>query len=70
VTRPAGRSKRLSPPAIGFPALTVDAGQDWSVKREEFRSAMMQRVAKTLTIHTPSLSKKSASDIASSLCST
>lgn len=42
----------------------LDAGQDWSVKREEFRSAMMQRVAKTLTIHTPSLSKKSASDIA------
>ena len=42
----------------------LEAGQDWSVKREEFRSAMMQRVAKTLTIHTPSLSKKSASDIA------
>ena len=43
----------------------LDAGQDWSVKREEFRSAMMQRVAKTLTIHTPSLSKKSAAaDIA------
>jgi AcrR family transcriptional regulator len=42
----------------------LDAGQDWSVKREEFRSAIMQRVAKTLTIHTPSLSKKSAADIA------
>jgi AcrR family transcriptional regulator len=42
----------------------LDGGQDWSVKREEFRSAMMQRVAKTLTIHTPSLSKKSAADIA------
>ena len=42
----------------------LDAGQDWSVKREEFRSAMMQRVAKTLTIHTPSLSKKAAADIA------
>ena len=42
----------------------LDAGQDWSVKREEFRSAMMQRVAKTLTIHTSSLSKKAAADIA------
>jgi AcrR family transcriptional regulator len=42
----------------------LDAGQDWSVKREEFRSAMLERVAKTLTIHTPNLSKKSAGDIA------
>jgi hypothetical protein len=42
----------------------LDAGQDWTIKREEFRSAIMQRVAKTLTIHTPSLSKKSAADIA------
>jgi AcrR family transcriptional regulator len=42
----------------------LDAGQDWSVKREEFRSALQQRVAKTLMIHTPKLSKKSAADIA------
>lgn len=42
----------------------LDAGQDWSVKREEFRSAMLQRVAKTLMIHSPKLSKKSAGDIA------
>lgn len=42
----------------------LDAGHEWSVKREEFRSAMLQRVAKTLTIHTPNLSKKSAADIA------
>jgi hypothetical protein len=41
-----------------------DAGQDWSVKREEFRSALQQRVAKSLMIHTPKLSKKSAADIA------
>lgn len=34
------------------------------MKREEFRSAMLQRVAKTLTIHTPNLPKKSAADIA------
>jgi hypothetical protein len=42
----------------------LDACQEWSVKREEFRSAMLQRVAKTLTIHTPNLPKKSAADIA------
>ena len=42
----------------------LDAGQDWSVKREEFKSALQQRVAETLTIHTPNLSKKSARDIA------
>jgi AcrR family transcriptional regulator len=42
----------------------LDASQDWSVKREEFRSALLRRVAKTLLIHTPSLSKKSAADIA------
>ena len=38
--------------------------RDWSVKREEFRSAMLQRVAKTLMIHSPNLSKKSAGNIA------
>jgi AcrR family transcriptional regulator len=42
----------------------LDAGQNWSVKREEFRSALQQRVAKTLRIHTPTLPKKSAVDIA------
>ncbi len=42
----------------------LDAGQDWSVKREEFRSALLQRTTKTLMIHTPNLSKKSAGDIA------
>jgi len=42
----------------------LDAGQDWSVKREEFRSALLERTAKTLMIHTPNLSKKSAGDIA------
>jgi AcrR family transcriptional regulator len=42
----------------------LDAGQDWSVKREEFRSALQRRVAKTLIIHTPKLTKKSATDIA------
>jgi AcrR family transcriptional regulator len=42
----------------------LDASEDWSVKRGEFRSAMVQRIAKALTIHTPSLSQKSAADIA------
>jgi AcrR family transcriptional regulator len=42
----------------------LDAGQDWSVKREEFRSAIQQRTARTLRIHTPNLSRKSAEDIA------
>jgi AcrR family transcriptional regulator len=41
-----------------------DAGRDWSVKREEFRGALLQRTAKTLMIHAPNLSKKSAADIA------
>ena len=42
----------------------LDAGQNWSVKREEFRSALLRRIAKTLTIHSPNLPKKPAGDIA------
>jgi AcrR family transcriptional regulator len=42
----------------------LDAGQDWSVKRDEFRTALLERTTKTLVIHTPKLSKKSARDIA------
>jgi AcrR family transcriptional regulator len=42
----------------------LDAGRDWSVKREEFRSAALRRLAGTLLIHSPSLPKKSAGDIA------
>ncbi len=42
----------------------LDAGPDWSVKREEFRCALLGRIAKTLTIHTPKLPKKSAGDMA------
>jgi hypothetical protein len=42
----------------------LDAGEDWSVKREEFRSALLRRTANTLMIHTPQLSKTSAGDIA------
>ena len=48
------------------PAFTrlLDAGREWSVKREEFRSVMLQHIAKTLVIYTPNLSKKAAADIA------
>ena len=42
----------------------LDASQDWSVKREEFRAAALRRVIKTLLIHKPSLPKKSVGDIA------
>ena len=47
----------------GFMKL-LDAGQEWSIKREEFKSALQQRVAKTLMIHSPNLSRKSAGDVA------
>jgi AcrR family transcriptional regulator len=48
------------------PALVrlLDAGHEWSVKREEFRSAVLRRIAKTLMIYRPTLQKKSAADIA------
>jgi AcrR family transcriptional regulator len=42
----------------------LDSDRDWSVKREEFRNALERRIAKTLMIHAPNLSKKSAEDIA------
>jgi len=42
----------------------LDTGQDWSVKREEFRSAVLQRIAKTFMIYRPNLPKESAGDIA------
>jgi AcrR family transcriptional regulator len=42
----------------------LDASFDWSVKREEFRSAVLARVTKTLMIHSPNLPKKSARDMA------
>jgi len=42
----------------------LDASGDWSVKREEFRSAALQRIAKTLMIHSPHLLQESAGDIA------
>jgi AcrR family transcriptional regulator len=42
----------------------LDAGQDWSVKREEFRLLLLQRTAKTLMLHTPNLPQTSAAEIA------
>ena len=42
----------------------LDVSQDWSVKREEFRNAVLRRIAKTLTIYSSNLPKKSAGDIA------
>jgi AcrR family transcriptional regulator len=42
----------------------LDASEDWSVKREEFRIAVVRRIAKTLTIYSSDLPKKSAEDMA------
>jgi AcrR family transcriptional regulator len=42
----------------------LDASQDWSVKREEFRNAVLRRMARTLKIYRPNLRKRSAEDIA------
>ena len=42
----------------------LDVSRDWSVKREEFRSEMLRRIAKTLMIYSPTLPKTSASNIA------
>jgi AcrR family transcriptional regulator len=42
----------------------LDASENWSVKRDEFKSASLRRIAKSLLIHSPGLPKKSAEDIA------
>jgi AcrR family transcriptional regulator len=42
----------------------LDASEDWSVKREEFRIAVVRRIAKTLTIYSSNLPEKFAEDIA------
>jgi AcrR family transcriptional regulator len=42
----------------------LDVDQDWSVKREEFRLALLQRIAKALMMRSPGLSKKIAEDVA------
>jgi AcrR family transcriptional regulator len=42
----------------------LDAGQDWSVTREELKDALLRRIAKTLMIYRPNLTKNSAADSA------
>jgi AcrR family transcriptional regulator len=42
----------------------LDASEDWSVKREEFRIAVVRRIAKTLAIYSPDLPNQSAEDMA------
>jgi len=58
--------ERLVAEVFAKPALMklLDASQDWSVKREEFKSAALRRITRTLIIHSPNLSQKSAGDIA------
>jgi AcrR family transcriptional regulator len=57
---------RLVEQVFAKPALMklLDASVDWSVKREEFKSAALRRLAKTILIHSPNLPQKSAADIA------
>jgi AcrR family transcriptional regulator len=56
----------LLEPVFNRPALMklLDSGPDSSVKREEFRSAVLRHIAKTLMIYSPNLPKQSAVDIA------
>ena len=42
----------------------LDSNEEWSVKRKEFKAASLRRIGKSLMIHSPSLPKKSAEDIA------
>jgi AcrR family transcriptional regulator len=57
---------RLVEQVFAKPALMklMDASVEWSVKREEFKSAALRRLARTLLIHSPNLPQKSARDIA------
>ncbi len=45
----------------------LEAHSDWSAKRVEFRSAMRQRIAKTLTLRCPKLNPKVARNMATIL---
>ncbi len=47
----------------GFKKL-LDSGKEWSEKREELRVSVLRRIAKSLMVHSPSLSRKSAIDMA------
>lgn len=56
----------LFEPVLNKPALMklLDAGPDWSVKRHEFRGAVLRQIAKTLVAYKPTLPKGVAADIA------
>jgi AcrR family transcriptional regulator len=56
----------LLEPVFNRPALMklLDSGPDSSAKREEFRAAVLRRIAKTFMIYSPNLPKQVASDIA------
>jgi AcrR family transcriptional regulator len=56
----------LFEPVLTKPSLMklLDAGPDWAAKRDEFRSAVLRHIAKTLMIYSPNLPKKVATDIA------
>jgi AcrR family transcriptional regulator len=53
-------------PFFAKPALMklLDAGPEWSAKREEFRRAVLQHIARTLTVYKPDLPKVAARNIA------
>jgi AcrR family transcriptional regulator len=42
----------------------LDTGKQWTVKREEFRAAMLSRISKALLLHSPKLSQMLANDVA------
>ena len=47
----------------GFRKL-LDSGKEWSEKREQLRRSALQRIAKCLKAHSPSLAQKAAVDMA------
>jgi AcrR family transcriptional regulator len=56
----------LLEPVFNRPAVMklLDSGPNWSAKREEFRGAVLRRMAKTLRIYSPDLRKEAAANIA------
>ena len=56
----------LFEPVFKKPALMklLDAGPNWSSKRDEFRSAVLHHIANTVIVFRPNISRATASDIA------
>lgn len=56
----------LLEPAFNRPAVMklLDSGPDWSIKREQFRGAVLRHIARTLKICDPALPTRAAADIA------